>query len=392
MTERWHRLHPVTQDAAVAAVVAVAWFGAYSYWRRHGWHPLHPEAYELAGAWTAGTLALRRVAPGAVLIAAVVAFPVLYGPALETEFHLLPVLVAGYTATSTGRVSAVVAAGACAAAVLVLARAADVRDLLSSPVDWSGLLFAEFTTAGVVAFGALVHQQRSTAVVLAARNAELEQLRAVEARQATADERARIARELHDVVAHHLTALIIRAQAAERVAATRPEVASESVGWIAGTAREALAAMRQTVRVLRSTSGEVVPLTPGPTLADLPAVAARVEDAGLQVDLRVAGALPPLDHQVELAALRIAQEALTNTLRHGRATRAVVSLRCAGPDLLLAVDDDGRSGAPRAGQRPGHGLLGMRERATACGGRLDVGPSPMGGWRVRARLPVAPVP
>lgn len=388
MTDRWRGLHPVAQDALVAVLVAVAWFGAYEFWQGQGWEPSSPHAYEVAGVWTVATVALRRVAPRWVLAGAVVAYPLAYGSTVQTEFHLLPILVAGYTAASSGRVRAVVAGGACVAAVLVLSSASDLPDLVRSPVAWSGLLFTELAAAGAVGFGALVHRQRQTALALAARNEELEALREVEARQAIAEERTRIARELHDVVAHHLTALIIRAQAAERVAATRPDVASQSVGWIATTAREALAAMRQTVRVLRSGDGDgAAPLAPGPTLDDLRVIADRVEDAGLRVDLVVAEALPPLDHQVELAAVRIAQEALTNVLRHAGATRAVVSLRPAGAGVVLAVDDDGRAGAPGPGRRPGNGLLGMRERATACGGSLDVGPSRMGGWRVRARLP-----
>jgi signal transduction histidine kinase len=228
-----------------------------------------------------------------------------------------------------------------------------------------------------------VHEQRRTAATLAARNAELERLRGVEAARVVADERTRIARELHDVVAHHLTALIIRAQAADRVAATRPEVATASMGWIATTAKEALTAMRQTVRVLRADAT----LAPGPTLADLPDIAARVRDAGLDVELRLPPSLPALDPQVELAAVRIAQEALTNTLRHARAHRAVVSLRSGDGALVLDVDDDGRTepAAPQATR--GHGLLGMRERAVSCGGSLDIGRSALGGWRVRARLP-----
>jgi signal transduction histidine kinase len=389
MTDRWRGLHPVAQDALAAVLVAMAWFGAYSFWRGQGWLPLNPDAYEVAGVWTVGTVALRRAAPRWVLAAAVVAYPLVYGATLETEFHLLPILVAGYTAASSGRVRTGIAGAACVVAVLALWSAGDLTDLLRSPVAWSGLLFTEFAAAGAVGFGALVHRQRETGLALAARNAELERLREVEAGRAVVEERTRIARELHDVVAHHLTAVVIRSQAAERVAATRPEVASQTVGWIAATARDALAAIRQTVHVLRDESGTGrAPLAPGPSLADLRAIVDRVEAAGLRVDLVLADPLPALGHQVELAAVRIAQEALTNALRHAAATRAVVSLRPTDGAVVLAIDDDGRAGPPGPGQRPGLGMVGMRERATACGGRLDVGPSRLGGWRVRARLPV----
>lgn len=211
-------------------------------------------------------------------------------------------------------------------------------------------------------------------------------MRAVEAQQVVAEERTRIARELHDVVAHHLTAVIIRAQAADRVRATRPEVASESIGWIAETAKEALTAMRTTVRVLRA-DGDAAALAPEPTLGDLRSIAARVGEAGLDIELRLPEPLPHLEPQVELAAVRIAQEALTNAMRHAAARRAVVTLCCDADGVVVDIDDDGTSGAPSDRRRDGTGLVGMQERAAACGGRLSIGTSPLGGWRIRAWLP-----
>ena len=360
--------------------LCLVWFAAYRYWRAHDWYPRHPDTYILAGLWSGVAVALKRVAPLPLLVVTALAYPLLYMPELQTEFHLLPVLIAGYGATSGGRLQAAGGALLAGAAVLSLtvSGAPAIRtDLLAR------VLFNEFATTGVVLLGVLVHEQRRTAATLAARNAELERLRGVEAARVVAEERTRIARELHDVVAHHLTALIIRAQAADRVATTQPEVATASMGWIATTAKEALTAIRQTVRVLRSDST----FAPGPTLADLPDIAARVRDAGLDIELRVQPSLPALDPQVELAVVRIAQEALTNTLRHASAHRAVVSLRSEDGGLMLDVDDDGGTDptAPRA--TGGHGLLGMRERAVSCGGSLDIGRSALGGWRVRAWLP-----
>jgi signal transduction histidine kinase len=374
------RLPRAARDALAGAALCLVWFAVYRYWRAHDWYPRHPDTYVLAGLWSGAAIALKRVAPLPLLAVTAVAYPLLYDPGLQTEFHLLPVLIAGYGATSGGRLQAAGAWLLAAMAVLSLTMASPpaIRpDLLAQ------ILFNEFATAGVVLLGVLVHEQRRTAATLAARNAELERLRGVEAARVVAEERTRIARELHDVVAHHLTALIIRAQAADRVAATQPEVATASMGWIASTAKEALTAMRQTVRVLRSDST----LAPGPTLADLPDIAARVRDAGVDVELRLPPSLPALDPQVELAVVRIAQEALTNTLRHACAHLAVVSLRSGDGGLVLDVDDDGRTdpAAPRA--TGGHGLLGMRERAVSCGGSLDIGRSALGGWRVRVWLP-----
>jgi signal transduction histidine kinase len=231
-----------------------------------------------------------------------------------------------------------------------------------------------------------MHRQEEVSRDLAHRNAELEQLRAAEAQRVVAQERTRVARELHDVVAHHLTAVIIRAQAAHRVREARPEVAAESIGWIAETAKEALTAMRGTVRVLRA-DGDAAAFAPEPTLGDLRSIAARVGEAGLDIELRVPEPMPALDPHVELAAVRIAQEALTNTMRHAGACRAIVTLRCDADGVVVDVDDDGTSGPPPAQRPDGNGLVGMQERAAACGGRLRIGTSPLGGWRIHAWLP-----
>jgi signal transduction histidine kinase len=276
------------------------------------------------------------------------------------------------------------------AATLVLSWNHDLRApgraLRLQSFDWPSVLFIELATVSVVVLGWLMHREAAISHDLAQRNAELERLRAVEAQRVVAEERTRIARELHDVVAHHLTAVIIRAQAADRVRATRPEVASESIGWIAETAKEALTAMRTTVRVLR-TDGDAARLAPEPTLGDLRSIAARVGEAGLDIELRLPEPLPDLEPQVELAAVRIAQEALTNAMRHAAARRAVVTLRCDADGVVVDIDDDGTSGSPSDRRRDGTGLVGMQERAAACGGRLSIGTSPLGGWRIRAWLP-----
>ncbi len=383
----------MVQDLFAGGAVAVAWFTAFHLFRRWGWSPTHPDTFVVAGVWTAGVLALRRVHPAWVLAAVVIIYPIVYGDTLQTEFHLLPVLVAGYTATSTGRVRPVVASVACMAANLVLSwnryqvPPGDLRPPLGDhPFDWPRVLFNMLATVSVVVLGWLMHRQAGISRDLAVRNAELERLRAAEAQRVVAQERTRVARELHDVVAHHLTAVIIRAQAADRVRETRPEVAAESIGWIAETAKEALAAMRGTVRVLRA-DGDAADLSPEPTLVDLRSIAARVGEAGLEIELRMPEPLPDLAPQVELAAVRIAQEALTNAMRHAGACRAIVTLRCDADGVVVDVDDDGTSGPPSARRREGNGLVGMHERAAACGGRLRIGTSPLGGWQIHAWLP-----
>ena len=243
------------------------------------------------------------------------------------------------------------------------------------------MLFALFVVAGTTFLGALVREQR--------------RLRAVESQKVVVEERTRIARELHDVVAHHVSAIVIRAQAAERLAPGRPEVAVEAVGWIADTGKEALTGMRHAVQVLREAGGdravELAPhgnraaeLAPQPTLADLRGIVERLAPVGLDA---LPDPLPGVDPQVDLAAVRIAQEGVTNALRHAEARRAVVRVAEEAGHLVVAVDDDGRSGKTPALSVSGHGLRGMAERAAACGGRLDIAYSDLGGWSVRATLP-----
>jgi signal transduction histidine kinase len=297
------------------------------------------------------------------------------------------------TARTPARVRPVVASIACVAANLVLSwnryqvPPGAVEPVLGDlPFDWPRVLFNVLATVSVVVLGWLMHRQAAISRDLAQRNAELERLRAAEAQRVVAQERTRVARELHDVVAHHLTAVIIRAQAADRVQEVRPEVAAESIGWIAETAKEALTAMRGTVRMLRA-DGDAADLAPEPALGDLRSIAARVGEAGLDIELRMPEPLPDLEPQVELATVRIAQEALTNAMRHAGARRAIVTLRCDADAVVVDIDDDGTSGPPTARARAGNGLVGMQERAAACGGRLRITASPLGGWQVHAWLP-----
>jgi len=216
------------------------------------------------------------------------------------------------------------------------------------------------------------------------RAARLERHQEERARVAVADERARIARELHDVIAHSLSVMTVQAGAARLLLSGDPRRAVEPLLAVEETGRQALAEMRRLLGVLREDAGEP-DLAPQPRLADLPGLAATVREAGLEVEMAVEGRQRSLPAGIELAAYRILQEALTNTLKHAGAAQAQVTVRYAPESVLLEVRDDGRVPAVD-GQ--GHGLLGMRERAALYGGELDAGPLPGGGFAVRARLPV----
>jgi signal transduction histidine kinase len=223
------------------------------------------------------------------------------------------------------------------------------------------------------------------------------------ARRVLSDERARIARELHDVVAHSVSVIVVQAAAAGDVFDDRPDQARAALSSIEGAGREALAELRRLVAAVRpgegdgdGGGGEDLPSEPQPGLAQVSALAAQLRSAGLDVVVREDGEPFPLPAGVDLSAFRIVQEALTNTLRHAHATTAEVTLRYEPGVVELDVVDDGRPTIPRAhgagtGTEAGNGglgLVGMHERATMLGGVLEAGPTAHGGFRVRARLPV----
>jgi signal transduction histidine kinase len=215
-------------------------------------------------------------------------------------------------------------------------------------------------------------------------NAELVRLRKVDRDRAVLDERRRIARDLHDVAAHHLSVLIVHNKIARRVG-TQASL-DEAADFTAMTAKEALDSMRQVVGVLNE-EGEQ-PREPQPCLRDLDAMFARLEEAGLSVH-RNAVTLAPPRRNVELAIVRISQEALTNVLRHRGPGNAWFELSTRGGSIHLQIDDDGPNPPVLDPTRRTYGVIGMKERARACGGQLDLGPSPHGGWRVSATLPGA---
>ncbi|WP_126638792.1 sensor histidine kinase [Embleya hyalina] len=221
------------------------------------------------------------------------------------------------------------------------------------------------------------------------RAARLEVERDQQARLAAAAERARIARELHDVVAHNVSVMVVQADGAAYAIDAAPDSAREALGTIAATGREALAEMRRLLGVLRSES-DAETFVPQPGVDQLDELLTRVRGAGLAVDLHVEGRPVELSQGIGLTVYRIVQEALTNTRKHGGpGVGARVVLRYTGEDIELDVRDDGR-GEAAPGDGMGHGLVGMSERVALFGGRLETGPYPAGGWRVHALLPTRP--
>ncbi|MEU6067466.1 sensor histidine kinase [Streptomyces sp. NPDC047082] len=221
-------------------------------------------------------------------------------------------------------------------------------------------------------------------------------LRAQEVAEAVTSERLRIARELHDMVAHSIGIIAIQAGVGSRVIQTQPAQAREALRAIEATSRETLSGLRRTLVSLRqadrgATTSEQSPLAPSPGLADLERLAAATAGAGVRVDVRRSGEQRPVPADIDLSAYRIVQEALTNVVRHAGTGRCRVAITYGDEELSVEVVDDGR-GATENGSAHGFGIIGMRERVGLLGGHLSIGPRPEGGFRVAARLPLpAPV-
>jgi len=205
------------------------------------------------------------------------------------------------------------------------------------------------------------------------------------ARRAVADERARIARELHDVIGHSVSVMTVQSSAVRRLLEPDQEKERAALLVVERTGREALAEMRRMVGVLRRPE-EAPALAPQPSLEQLERLVEQARDAGLPVELRIEGAPKQLPTGVDLTAYRLVQEGLTNAIKHARAQRAEVVVRYSDGHVELTVSDDGPGGGD--GDKGGHGLVGMRERVSVYGGELEAGPRPEGGYRLRARLPV----
>jgi len=247
------------------------------------------------------------------------------------------------------------------------------------PVAWIG-----FAIAWIV--GREIGRRRGDVVLLQSRTRQLERDREEKARAAVDAERGRIARELHDVVAHSVSVMVVQAQAGPRLLADQKKTAL-AFASIERAGREALVELRRMLGILR-TGDERADVGPQPGLAALDALLAQVRDAGLAVDCVVDGDQRPLPVGVDLSAYRIVQEALTNTLKHANGHRAVVTLRYGMSWLDIEVVDDGRGARASGVDGTGHGLIGMRERVALYGGELLTGPCEGRGFEVRARLPL----
>jgi signal transduction histidine kinase len=366
MVWNWLRRHPTLVDVVIVLVLAAPYVGGAA----HGGH------------WKYGVpIAVLQVAPLLVrrrypreVLAAVTAMWIAYVVAAG-QIPPVATAVAVYTvAVSIPRVPALWAAGISAAVstIVELGYAA-----------WGRAAFdlVMFIAAWVI--GDNLGTRRAYTRALEERAERLESEREAEAGRARAEEQARIARELHDVIAHNVSVMVVQAAAANDVFDARPDRAREALQAIETSGRKALDEMRRLLGVVR---GDGAGYAPQPGIEQLDELVDHVRAAGLAVSVSMEGSPRPLPAGVELSAYRVVQEALTNTLKHAQATRADVAVRFLEDELDVEVRDDG-VGAGN-GNGSGHGLIGMRERVTAFGGTLDTGAAPGGGFAVAARFPL----
>lgn len=391
------RVPPWAADGALAVAVTMFVVVTEIGERRHQEHV--PVAGVLVLLGLAPAIAIRRRFPGTGLALTVAVQVGLWLTGTAPGANVPAELIAPYSAAAYGSRRVRMAAGALAGAGLVAVALPGWSDH-----DVRSGAFA-FLVAGGGAWlvGAMMRERRRRVTRLAERATWLEVERDLLTNQAVAHERLRIARELHDVVAHNLSVVVVQAQALQPVLARDPEQARGLAVSIEEIGREALAEMRHLLGVLRTEDGRVEedvtvdgdhagPPGPQPGLGRLDALVDQVRQAGLSVSLSVTGAVDRLPAAVQVSAYRIVQEALTNVLRHAGPARAEVRVAVTDTEVVVSVCDNGRGAAARLGRVSlpgvGHGLLGMRERAALFGGELATGPRPGGGYEVRARIPL----
>jgi signal transduction histidine kinase len=368
----WRRLRdldPRVQDGATAGALFVAAAAQLLYAGGPG-QALHLPAV----AGTAIPLIWRRRFPlGSYAVQLLAALATLEPPALGV---LLALFLGLYSAAAYGSraLLALAAAVGLALVLLILFPRAD------APLPGWGLQL-------VVGVGVWL-----AGIAIRERSLQLKRERELAARVAVADERARIARELHDVIAHSVSVMVVQAGAARRLVDRRPDRAGEAMRQVEGSGRDALTELRRLLGVLAERPDEVG-LAPQPGLGQLDALVGRIDAAGVPVELRIVGTPRPLPAGLDLTAYRVVQEALTNVMKHAAGARTEVLVEYGERDLRLAVvDGGGIVAAPGAPGAPGagRGLLGMQERVAAYGGDVEAGARPEGGFAVRARLPVEP--
>ncbi|MFC0534065.1 sensor histidine kinase [Phytohabitans kaempferiae] len=338
--------------------------------------------------FAAALVVVRRAAPLATLLLDIAVVQVLWLPAEVDDFRVWQAFCLFIGLHTVGReiilrgpdrdplwrrlLAAAMLAGT--VAVLVGQRTTMTSDVFAS----AGYTVAAWLSGLLLQIQARRDAERATALAAA---------QTLRADQALADERARIARELHDMVAHSVTVMVLQAAAVRRRLGPAHDAERDLLAGVEQAGRDAVTELRRTLGLLRGadTAGTV----PQRGLADLDELLDQIREAGVAVEVHTEGEPSPLPASLDLSAYRIIQEALTNVLKHSAARRATVTVGYGREELRLTITDAGGATRSVSGATGGHGLVGMRERAAMFGGRLTAGPEPGGGYRVAAALPLA---
>jgi signal transduction histidine kinase len=376
-------------DALLALALAATLVGVRAL-EAHGLHRAGWPGYVLTVV-AALAVAGRRRRPLVAFAGTLVVSVIVIAIASPTGAISLTVMIAVYTVAQTEERRHAVLLAILAGAALALARGllqyrgwSDARTALEPALALAALFL-----------GWAVSNRRAYVAEIEARATQAERMREDEARRQVDAERLRIARELHDVLAHSIATINLQAGVAAHVLHERPEHAADALRTIKATSKQALREMRSILGVLRAVD-EVQPREPTPGLSQLERLIDATDQAGVPTQVTICGARRQLPATVDLAAYRIVQESLTNVLRHAGDANAHVEISYSEDAMTINVDDDGCARANgssavggHASRELGHGIVGMRERAHALGGELQAGPRPGGGFRVSARLPIA---
>jgi signal transduction histidine kinase len=377
-----------TAIAVVATVVAV--WAAVARNQSSAWLPATPTPVVLGIALTTAPLAFRRRYPATsfgIIMAAVIATS-----GYTTTVSFAAVIFAAYSAVAYSRYWRMALLTVSTAAIIVTAAFADTTPPV--PARFTAFLILLPTVAVAIVMRSWRQRAGDSAERLRQAEAEHE----AETRRAVEAERGRIASELHDVVTHNVSVMVVQAGAARRVLGSSPgqtreaQTAIEALLAVEASGRTAMGELRHLLGLLapsgEAPGGDDAALVPQPDVGQVRSLVERVRAAGLPVELTITGAraLPP---GVDLAAYRVVQEALTNVIKHASQARTAVRIEYRPHELLIDVADDGvAAGAGRLQPGDGRGLIGLRERIAIYGGDLDAGPRPGGGWRVQARIPL----
>ncbi len=376
----WLRAHPFAADALLAVLIAS--ISLTFHLSEHAAEYHDPTVWgALLTVGATAPIAWRRRNP-LVVLGVVLAFQMVAEAFNYVGSGWSGVIIAVYT---VGTLFGGAQLWRVAAIVLPATVGFVVWGVVRGDAPWQAIISAPVMFVGAIVLGDNMRRRREHVAELAERAERAERERELLAHQHVREERTRVARELHDVVAHSLSLMVIQSSAARRQLAVDPQKADTAMATVEDTGRAALTEMRRILGVLRDEDGTRL-LTPQPSLGDLGDLLATADDLPLQVHTE--GSLDALPQGVEVSAYRIVQEALTNVRRHAGPVRHVdVSVARCPSHLTVEVSDDGR-GASVATSPNGFGLVGMRERVAAYDGELVAGPRPGGGWRVRATFPL----